>query len=93
MQFNEDKNQLLFEQLFFQQRITILYFQIHRNKLASSGKQIRCIMGDLKIANGLVCCGVCLFINQFEIFLHFMSITVIIIKGRKIETGVTNKYK
>lgn len=40
-------------------------------------------MGDLKIANGLVCCGLCLFFDQFEFFLHSMSITVIIIKGRK----------
>lgn len=49
-------------------------------------------MRDLKIANGLVCCGLCLFFDQFEFFLHSMSITVIIIKGRKIETGVTKKY-
>ena len=50
-------------------------------------------MGDLKITNGLVCCGLRLFFDQFECFLHSMSITVIIIKGRKIETGVTKKYE
>ena len=42
-------------------------------------------MGDLKIANGLVCCGLRLFFDQFEFFLHSMSITVIIIKGRKLK--------